>query len=72
MMRRLMMFGEVIGTIGLTFAPIDFELALANSITDPTVAYVNDFGSFLFDSVIGDTGGGAVVGLDWGGGLGVS
>ncbi len=29
------MFGKIIGTIGLTFAPIDFEFAMSNSNTDP-------------------------------------
>ena len=43
MMKRGKMFGEVIGTIGLTFAPIDFELTLANAMADPIKLYVNCF-----------------------------
>jgi hypothetical protein len=52
--------------------PTNDKLALANMITNPIKAHVDDFGSFLFDSVIGNAGGGAVVGLDGGGGLGVA
>jgi hypothetical protein len=67
-----MVFREVIGAVVAVFFPTNHKLALADTVADPVKAHVNGFGSFLFDSVIGNTGGGAVVGLDWGGGLGVS
>jgi hypothetical protein len=38
-----MMFGKIIGTIGLSFAPIDFELTLSNAIANPVEAHVNCF-----------------------------
>ena len=37
------MFGKVIGMTGLTFAPIDFELSLADAIADPIKTHVNSF-----------------------------
>ncbi len=38
-----MMFGKIIGMIGLSFAPIDCELALSNAIANPVEALVNCF-----------------------------
>ena len=67
-----MVFREIICAIVAAFFPTNHKLALADTVADPVKAHVIGFGSFLFDSVIGDTGGGAVVRLDWGGGLGVS
>ena len=55
------MLGKIIGTIGLAFAPVDFESSLADSVTDPEKTHVNSFGSFLFDRVVGDAAGGVVV-----------
>jgi hypothetical protein len=66
------MFGKVVGSIGDTAAPVDNELALADAVTDPIKTHVHGFGSFLFDRVVGDAGGSAVVGDDQGSWLGMS
>ncbi len=55
MMGRGVIFGKVVGTIGLSFAPIDFELTLTNAIPDPINTHV-----------IGNAAGGIVVGGHWG------
>ena len=71
-MRRKVMLGKIIGTIATAFTPIDLKLALANSIADPVEPHVNGLGSFLFDRVVGDTGGGAVISSDRCGRLGMA
>ena len=43
MMGGRMMLGEVVGTIRLTFAPIDFKLPLSNAIADPIKMHINCF-----------------------------
>ena len=48
------------------------KLALGNAVSDPVEAHVDDFGSILFDGVVEDTIGCAVVGSDRGRGLFVS
>ncbi len=60
------MFGKVVGLVGDTAAPVDNELALADAVTDSIKTHVHGFGSFLFDRVVGDAGGSAVVGDDRG------
>jgi hypothetical protein len=40
------------------------KLALSNTIANPVKAHIDSFGPFLFDDVVGDTRGGAVVSLD--------
>ena len=72
MVRGGMVFREIIRAVVTAFFPTDYKLALADTVADPVKAHVNGLGSFLLDSVVGDAGGGAVVGLDWGGGLGVA
>ena len=56
-----MVFGEAIGMIGVTGGPVDVEVALADAVVDPAEAHVDGFGSFLFDGVVGDAVGSAVV-----------
>ena len=48
------------------------ELALGNAVLEPVEAHVNGFGLILFDGVVEDTIGRAVVGSDRGRGLFVS
>jgi hypothetical protein len=73
MVRRRMVLREIISTVETAFFPINNKLALANTITNSIKWHVNGFGSFLFDGVIGNAGGGAVVrSLDWGGRLAVA
>jgi hypothetical protein len=67
-----MMFGEVVGQVVGSSAPVDDKLALGDPVADPIKSHVNGFGSALFDGAIGDAGRTGVVGLDGGGGLGVA
>jgi hypothetical protein len=67
-----MVFHKIIRAVVTAFFPTNDRLALVNMITNPIKAHVDGFGLFLFDSVIGNAGGSAVVGLDGGGGLGVA
>jgi hypothetical protein len=60
------MFGKVVGSVGDAAAPIDNELALADAVADPIETHVHGFGPFLFDRVVGNAGGSAVVGDDRG------
>ena len=60
------MFGEVVGLVVCTFAPVDNELALTNSVTHPIKSHVYCFGTALFDSVVDNSGGAGIVSLDVG------
>ena len=64
-----MMFGDVIGFVQNAFFPVDVELSLSHAVANPIKAHVDSFGAFLFDGIVCDAGGGAVVGLDGCGGL---
>ena len=66
------MFGEVVGQIVGTAAPVDKELALVDAVSDPVEAHVNGFGATLFDSVVCNAGGAGIVGLDGSGRLGMA
>ena len=68
MMGCRVMFGEVVGLVEAAFLPIDVKLSLANAVADPIKAHVNCLGSLLFDGVIGNACGSAIVHLDghWG------
>jgi hypothetical protein len=72
MVRGQMVFREIIRAVETAFFPTNYKLALADTIANPVKVHVNGLGSFLFDSVVGNAGGGAVVSLDGGGGLGVA
>ena len=63
---------KVIGEIIATCFPMDCELDLFDSVSNPVEVHVNGFGSFLFDRVIGDAFSTRVVCLDGSGWLGVS
>lgn len=71
-MRRGVMFGVVIGHVGTTRGPNDAVLVLVDAILDPVVAHVDGTGSLLLDSIVGDTDGCGVVGVDECGCLGVA
>jgi hypothetical protein len=62
-------FGGIVTPLGFALAPEDVELFLAHTVPDPVVAHVDGLGAALFDGVVGDTAGGAVVGDDDCGGL---
>ena len=49
--------------------PVDEEMTLACTVTDPIRAHVDRFRSFLLDGVVGKAAGGGVVDLDWRGRL---
>ena len=71
MMRCRVIFGEIIGTVCFAFAPIDFELALANAIANPLEAHTNGLGLFMFHGISGDAAFRFVVGCHWGCRLGM-
>jgi hypothetical protein len=43
MMRRGMMFGEIVGAVCLAFAPVDLKLALADTVADPIKPHIDRF-----------------------------
>jgi hypothetical protein len=61
-----MMLCKVVCLVGGSVPPVDVKLSLADLVTDPVVSHIHGFGSFLFNHVIGDAGGGTVVGNHWG------
>ena len=58
-----MVFGKIIGAVGVARLPKDVKLSLSDTIPDPIEAHVDGFRLFLFDGVIGDAASSAVVGL---------
>ena len=48
------MFGEVVGEIVGTFCPINFKLALINSILNPIESHVDGLGASLFDLLVSE------------------
>ena len=64
--------GEVVGFVDAAFLPINVVLPLSYSVADPVESHVNGLRTFLFDSVVGNPGGGAVVSLYGGGWLGMA
>ena len=59
-------FGEVICPIQTALAPKNVKLSLPHMVVNPIEMHVNGFGAFLFDGIIGDARGCAVVSLDGG------
>jgi len=58
-----MVLGEVVGPILDARSPKDVELALAHLVAYPIKPHVDGFGALLFNGVIGNAAGCAVVGL---------
>jgi len=56
------MLGEVVCIVVRCGAPLYDEVALFYSVSDPVETHVHCLGASLFDGVIGDAGGGVVVG----------
>ena len=48
------MLSEIIGSVGFAGPPIDLELSLADTVTDPIKAHIHGFGSFLLDGLVGN------------------
>ena len=63
MMAGRVMYGEIISKVDGTFAPVNVKLTLADTIANPVKSHVDGFGAALFDGVVGDAAGGAIVGL---------
>ena len=61
----------IITSVVVAGFPIYFELALSTYITDPIETHINYIGAFLFDGVRGESYGGGVVHLHFGGRLGM-
>ena len=66
------MFCVVIAFVVGAGAPVDKELTLVDTVTNPVEAHFHGAGTFLFDGVIGDAGCGGVVSFDGGGWLRMS
>ena len=47
-------------------APKNVKLSLPHAVANPIETHVNGFGAFLFDGIVGNARGRAVVGLDGG------
>ena len=60
------MLGIVIGLVALAGFPINVVLFLFLAVADPEKAHVKGLGALLLDSVVGQAGSSAVVGLDRG------
>ena len=48
------MLRKVVGEIFFTFAPVDLELLLGNSILYPVETHVDSLGSALLDGIVGN------------------
>ena len=53
-----MVLGKIIGQVDLAGRPVDFELVLLGSVTDPVKSHINRFGAILFDCTVDNTVGG--------------
>jgi membrane protein YqaA with SNARE-associated domain len=62
--------GKAVSFVEAAIFPAHKELALAQAVPNPTEAHVNSFGALLFETLVGNTSGSAVVSLDWVGGCG--
>ena len=62
----------VIPVVGFARCPVDMEVALADTVANPTEAHVDSFGAALFDCVVGYALDCAVVCGEHGGRLGPS
>lgn len=71
-MRWGKMLGIVVREIASSRFPLNDKLAILDAVLEPIETHVYGFGALLFDSVIEDAPGHAVVGGDDSGGLGPS
>ena len=58
------MFSHTVGFFGDTWAPVDQEMALFESVSDPIKMHVNGLQEFLFDFTVGEANSGGIVGFD--------
>ena len=66
------MLGKVVGLVECAAAPVDDKLPLSYAIAYPVEAHVDGFGAALLHGIVGDAGGGAIVGYDGRGRLGMA
>ena len=59
-----MVLGEVVGQIPCPCIPIELELSLLDTVSEPVEAHVHGLGAFLFDGVIQDAITCCIIGLD--------
>ena len=59
-----MVFGKIIGEICFPRGPENFEMTLFDTVANPVESHVYGPRALLIDSVIGDSTGGGIVGLD--------
>ena len=64
-----MEFADEISIVIMSWPPVDEELLLGNTVTNPVKAHVD---GFLFDANIGEANGCGIVNLDGGGWLGMA
>lgn len=67
-----MVLGEIVGSVGFAGPPVNVELFLADTVAHPIISHVDCLGALLFDGVVGNSGGSAIVGDHGGGWLGVA
>jgi hypothetical protein len=72
MMFRWMMFSEIVAVVAFAGPPVNEELSLADTVTNPVKSHVHGFGSFLFDGIVGDAQCSAIVSSYGHGSLGMS
>ena len=72
MVSRWVMFGEVVGEVVSTAAPVYQKLALFDAVPNLEEMHIHRLGSALFHSIICDSRGAGVVGLDGGCRLGMA
>ena len=61
-----MVFGEVVAEIGFSRSPVNIEVLLLLSVSDPMETHVDGSCLLLFDGVVCKAGSGRVIRLDWG------
>ena len=55
------MFSKVVGVVEFAFLPVDVELFLIHAVAYPVKTHVDGFGAFLFNGIVGDTGGSCII-----------
>ena len=63
------MFGEIVGEIVDTLAPVDMKFTLVNVIANPIEMHVHGFGMTLTDGIIDNARGALIISLNGSGRL---
>jgi hypothetical protein len=67
-----MVLSEIIPQVGLAWGPVEVELTLLYMVTQPVETHVNGASTLLLAGSIYNSMGHGIVGLEWGGQLGVT